>query len=162
VNNDYGVIRTDQGHPRVSFERVLNAAIDSVWAMLTTEDGLEKWLAPASVELRIGGAMDIDFGEEESVGGEIIDLEPGRVLEYHWRFSGEPDSIIRFELDVVDDEQTRLRLDHRLLPEDQAVGYGAGWHAHLDQLGLVVATDDRIDWMERFNELLPEYQKAAS
>lgn len=51
-------------------------------------ESLEKWLAPASVELRIGGRMDIDFGEDEVVGGEIIDLVPGVALEYHWRFTG--------------------------------------------------------------------------
>lgn len=158
MSSDYGVIRTDDGSPRVSFERVLNAAIDTVWTMLTTSDGLEKWLAPASVELRIGGAMDIDFGDGEIVGGEIIHLDPGRFLEYHWRFTGEPDSIIRFELEEVEPTRTRLRLDHRLLPEDQAVGYGAGWHAHLDQLNSIVDGGGRIDWLSRFNELLVEYR----
>jgi uncharacterized protein YndB with AHSA1/START domain len=162
MSTDYGVIRTDDGVPRVSFERVLNAAIDTVWAMLTTDEGLEKWLAPASVELRIGGAMDIDFGGGEVVGGEIIDLEPGRCLEYHWRFTGEPDSIIRFELEEVEPTRTRLRLDHRLLPKDQAVGYGPGWHAHLDQLGAVLEGRGKIDWASRFNELLVEYQDTGN
>ncbi len=158
MSTDYGVIRTDDGLPRVSFERVLDAAIDRVWALLTTEEGLERWLAPASVELSIGGTMDIDFGDGGVVGGEIIDLEDGRSLVYHWRFTGEPDSVIRFELEEVAPAVTRLRLDHRLLPPEQAVGYGAGWHAHIDQLESIVTGDGKIDWSNRFNELLPEYQ----
>lgn len=159
MSSNYGVLRTDQGSPRVTFERVLDAAIDVVWAMLTTNEGLERWLAPASVELRIGGAMDINFGEGEVVGGEIIDLIPGSNLEYHWRFTGEPDSIIRFDLEAVDVDRTKLRLDHRLLPPDQAVGYGAGWHAHLDQLDHQLAGATPFDWAERFSVLMPEYQE---
>jgi len=93
-----GVLGNEDGQPTVEFERVLSAAIDTVWTMLTTEEGLEKWLAPASVNLRFGGTMDIDFGDGGVVGGEIIDLIPGVALEYHWRFTGEPDSIVRFEL----------------------------------------------------------------
>lgn len=123
---------------------------------------MEKWLAPASVELRIGGRMDIDFGEDEVVGGEIIDLVPGVALEYHWRFPGEPESIIRFELESIDTNKTRLILNHRLLPRDQAVGYGAGWHAHLDQLENALAARGAFDWASRFNGLLPEYQNQIS
>jgi hypothetical protein len=52
--------------------------------------------------------MDIDFGEDGVAGGEIIELIPGAAIEYHWRFTGEPDSIVRFELDVVDPDKTRL------------------------------------------------------
>ncbi len=59
-------------------------------------------------------------GEGEVVGGEIIDLIPGSTLECHWRFTGEPDSIIRFDLEAVDTDKTKLRLDHRHLPPDQA------------------------------------------
>ena len=153
-----GVLGSEDGRPTVEFERVLNAAIDTVWTMLTTEEGLEKWLAPASVNLRFGGTMDIDFGEGAVVGGQIIDLIPGVALEYHWRFTGEPDSIVRFELEVLDPRTTRLRLRHRMLPPDQAVGYGAGWHAHLDQLEAALSHDDPFDWMERFTELMPEYE----
>lgn len=158
MTDSYGTMSNADELPRVSFERVLDAAIDTVWAMLTTDDGLARWLAPASVELRVGGKMDIDFGEGEVVGGEIIDLQPGIALEYHWRFTGEPDSIIRFELEAAGDDKTRLRLDHRLLPPDQAIGYGAGWHAHLDQLAHVLDSPEPFDWSGRFDQLLPEYQ----
>lgn len=102
--------------------------------------------------------MDIDFGEEGLAGGFIIDLVPGTSIEYEWRFPGEPDSIIRFDLEALDDGRTRLRLNHRLLPTDQAVGYGAGWHAHLDHLADALAGRTDFDWSTRFNQLMPEYR----
>lgn len=162
TKDGFGKINDHDGLPRVSFERVLEAAIDVVWAMLTTNDGLEKWLAPASVELRLGGVMDIDFGEGGVVGGEIIDLVPGVALEYRWRFTGEPDSVIRFDLEVIDDETTKLKLDHRLLPTDQAVGYGAGWHAHLDKLSDILNEREPGNWSDRFTALMPEYERLTA
>lgn len=156
-----GVLDRIDGHPAVEFERILEAAVDVVWALLTTPEGLGRWLAPAQVDLRFGGAVDIDFGEGEVTGGEILELEPGVALEYRWRFTGEPDSIVRFELEVIDPETTRLRLQHRLLPADQAVGYGAGWHAHLDRLEAVVSGREAIAWEERFAQVLPGYRSVT-
>lgn len=153
-----GKMGAGDGLPEVTFERVLDAAIDKVWAMVATEEGLEKWLAPTRVDLRFGGSLDVDFGDGGVVGGEIIDLIPGVALEYHWRFIGEPDSIVRFELEAIDPKTTRLRLHHRMLPPDQAAGYAAGWHAYLDRLAAALDGKDPIDWMERFTRLMPEYQ----
>lgn len=153
----FGRVDTSLERPTVEFERVLDAAVDVVWAMLTSEDDIRKWLAPARVDLRPGGTIGIDFGEGGVVGGEIIDLVPGVALEYHWSFVGEPDSILRFELEVIDPDTTKLRLRHRMLPVDQAVGYGAGWHAYLDCLEAVATGQDPVDWDERFSSLLADY-----
>ena len=162
TDDRFGQMSTDDGLPRVEFARVLDAAIDTVWALLSTEDGLEKWLAPARVDLRLGGTMDIDFGEGGVTGGEIIDLVPGVAIEYRWSFTGEPDSIIRFELEVIDSASTKLRLIHRLLPVDQATGYAAGWHAHLDQLEAAATGQTPVDWVERYQQVLADYQKRSA
>lgn len=162
MNSNYGTLTTSDDGPTVNFERIIDASIDKVWAMLTTNNGLQLWLAPASVDLRVGGTIDIDFGEGEMVGGKITDLVPESILEYHWRFTGEPDSIIRFELEAVNANTTRLTLNHRLLPADQATGYAAGWHAHLDQLEEAGIGNQPFDWMERFDAVLPEYQSVIS
>jgi DNA-directed RNA polymerase specialized sigma24 family protein len=52
-------------------------------------------------------------------------------------------------------------LEHTLLEADAASGYGAGWHAHLDQL------DGHLEgeagpWQERFEAVLPQYRDAAA
>ena len=157
---DYGTTSWDGDRAVVHFERWIDATIDAVWEAISTDEGLEAWLAPSKVNLAPDGEVNIDFGEDGLAGGTIIDLVPGQVLEYNWGFPGEPDSILRIELEAHDGG-TRLRLNHRLLPADQAVGYGAGWHAHIDQLVEVVTGQEVSDWMTRFNELLPEYQGAA-
>ncbi len=161
MKSDYGKVKIDDTRASVAFDRVFEAAIADAWDMLTTDNGLERWLAPAAVDLRANGTIDIDFGEEGLAGGGIIDLVPDSSIEYEWRFPGEPDSIIRFDLEALDQGRTRLRLHHRLLPSDQAVGYGAGWHAHLDQLVDALGEGTDFDWMNRFNQLLPEYRSRA-
>lgn len=161
MNDDYGHLIMSPETALVRFERELAAAIDVVWDLLTTADGLEQWLAPATVDLQVGGDMDIDFGEDGLAGGTIIELNPPTVLEYRWQFPGETDSILRFELSSTE-AGTHMVLEHRLLPLDQSVGYGAGWHAHLDQLAAMATGGNPVDWNARFGALLPEYQAAAA
>lgn len=154
-----GRLTVHDNDAEVVFERLLDAPMDRVWDLIATGDGLARWLAPAEVDLE-AGRVDIDFGESGLAGGAVIDLKVGEVLEYHWGFPGEPDSVIRFELSDAGGK-TRLRLHHRLLPLDQAPGYGAGWHAHLDHLEDVAVGRTPDDWTERFNTLRPLYGESG-
>lgn len=156
--SDLGMTSWQEDRATVHFERWIDATIDAVWDAISTEQGLESWLAPATVDLRPDGSIDLDFKEEGLAGGAIIELTPGSVLEFQWGFPGEPDSVLRIEL-AESAGGTKLTLNHRLLPGDQVVGYGAGWHAHLDQLAEVVTGRQPSNWDARFAELLPLYQK---
>lgn len=49
-----------------------------------------------------------------------------------------------------------------MLPDDQATGYGAGWHAHLDQLEALIAGNEPIDWDARFGEVLADYKQQTT
>ncbi|HEY7208371.1 MAG TPA: SRPBCC family protein [Gaiellaceae bacterium] len=156
-----GVLRKDGERRGLRFERFLAAPPDEVWSALTDPERLARWLAPASIELRPGGAVSIDFGEGQAVVGMVLACEPPLLLEYEWRFSGEGESIVRFELSAHGDG-TALLLDHRLLGAEQATGYGAGWHAHLDLLGDELTGRSGPGWDERFEQLLPAYRERAA
>lgn len=158
--DEYGKVTWQDDRATVEFERWIDAVIDRVWDAISTEAGLEAWLAPAKVDLSPDGEVNLDFKEEGLAGGAILELVPGSVLEYNWGFPGEPDSVLRIELESKGDG-TILRLQHRLLPSDQAVGYGAGWHAHLDLLTEHVTDQEQSDWDVRFGELLPRYRESA-
>lgn len=155
--SDPGKTTWQDDRATVHFERWFDAPIDSVWTAITSPQGLEAWLSAATVDLRIGGEIDLDFGESGLAGGAIIDLAPGESVEFEWQFPGEDPSVVRFDL-RSENGGTRFTLNHRLLPGDQATGYGAGWHAHLDQLDEVLAHRAVSDWDARFQELLPLYQ----
>ena len=156
-NDAHGRVETEGDRARIVFERTLAAPVERVWELLATADGLTRWLADATIDLRPGGKIAIEFDDDGAVDGEIIEVAVHSVLEYQWRFSGESDSVLRFELTAVDPATTHLRLDHRLLPANQAAGYGAGWHAHLDRLAALAAGGEPGVWEDLFRQFLPAY-----
>lgn len=157
-----GVLRKDGERMAVRFERELDATPEEVWAALTEPSLLERWLAAAEVDLRLGGTVRLRFGDGHMEGGRILELDPPRLLEYEWTFPQEPTSVVRFELDPVDDRRTLLVLDHRLLDEQSGPGYGAGWHSHLDALTAILAGTGAGDWWKRYEALRPSYEERAS
>jgi hypothetical protein len=69
---------------------------------------------------------------------------------------------MRWELAAVNDgSSTLLTLEHTLLSTEVSSGYGAGWHAHLDQLeGHLVG---RVpDWDALFAAYRPQYSGLAA
>jgi uncharacterized protein YndB with AHSA1/START domain len=156
VTRDSGRLRSDGERCAVRFERLYDYRPEELWTALTDPLQLTGWLAPVTTfEQRVGGRVAIDFGDGGIVEGEITALEPARVLEYTWRFTGEEESVVRFQLEARD-HGTLLVLDHARLGREHGAGSGAGWHAHLDRLG-----DRDVDWEERFAELLAEYRAQA-
>ncbi len=106
----------------------------------------------------MGGTVEHRFDETEDglAHGRILRLEVPHLLEYEWRFPGEPDSAVCFELRAEGD-RTVITLTHRMLGVGHAAGYGAGWHAHLDRARGGV-TGGSLSWDERFGELIGGYQ----
>ncbi len=155
----FGTVTNFDDHATVRFERHVATSRLDVWTALTEDAAVAAWLAPGTLELHPGGAVHIDFGEDQQVAGTVLRCEPPQLIEYTWTFTGEQDSVLLFELSDAD-KQTTLVLQHRLLPPDQAVGYGAGWHAHLDMLDAYVTGNDPVGWDERFSEVLGTYAGA--
>jgi uncharacterized protein YndB with AHSA1/START domain len=135
----------------ITFERRYDAPPAEVWSALTEPERLARWLAPAE----IGDSVRIDFGNDVVTGRVLVRDEP-HVLEYEWRFTGEEESVVRFELLAAADG-TLLRLEHRRLAPEHALGYSAGWHAYLEDL----LTGRRSPWDDRFAELLPLYRSGS-
>jgi uncharacterized protein YndB with AHSA1/START domain len=157
--SNYGtIIERDPQHATIRFERSLEADIAETWRWLTEPDRLERWLAPTMIDLRVGGTVEHRFDETDDglVRGRIQRLESPHLLEYEWRFPGETDSLVRFELRAEGD-RTVITITHRLLGIGQAAGYGAGWHAYLDLLEAAILGRS-MSWDDRFGELIGDYQ----
>jgi uncharacterized protein YndB with AHSA1/START domain len=158
--NDLGILRAEGSRRGVRFERLFAAPVAEVWDALTDPARFGRWLAPGLIELRVDGAVSLDFGEGGLVTGRVLRCEPPSLLEFEWRFPGETESVVCFELMAAGDG-TRLVLDHRALAEDHATGYSAGWDAYLASL------HDHLEggngsWDERFAAALPQYREAAA
>ena len=156
-----GQLRVDGDRRAVRFERRYEATPAEVWSALTEPARLARWLADAELDLRVGGQYVLRFApddESQVTRGEVLSVEPERVLELTWLYPGENDTVVRLELQP-DGEGTILVLDHRGLPVEAAPGYGGGWHAHLDSLEAHLGPGGgEPDWFGRFKELAPLYE----
>ena len=165
---EYGTLRHEgERHRGVRFERLYDATPAELWRALTEPEQIAGWLADASRwTLVVGADYRLDFGDSDNAvtTGVIRTVEPERVLELTWTYPGEADSVVRFEL-VPQANGVKLVLDHRLLESEAAVGYGAGWQAHLEALERLLArvpSGDEDTWFERYRELRPAYERQAA
>ena len=160
---DLGTLTLEGGTYTIRFERLLAFPPTEVWAALTEPERLREWLAEATVVPGPGGSITLDFGADGGTeGGRITAWEPPRTLAYEWNFVGEDPSFVRFELSVEDaGSATRLVLEHTRLEKAAGTGYGAGWHAHLDQLEGHLRGEP-VPWDSRFDALLPRYEQALA
>ncbi|HEX9642270.1 MAG TPA: SRPBCC family protein [Candidatus Krumholzibacteria bacterium] len=146
--------RTPRG-ALVRFEREFDVPVTVLWHALTDPLGMASWLADASIDLRVGGSVEIRFGDAP-VRGTITELAHNQVLAYSWHESRDDESHVRFEL-VSDGGRSRLTVIHTRLAPESGTGFAAGWHHHLELLADLLSGTPR-DWSpERFGELLARY-----
>jgi len=159
---DFGMVSSDGPVAVVRFERWFTASAGELWSALTDPDRMGRWLgAEVSIVASAGGAIRLRWEEGEEMEGVITAFEPERLLAFTW---GEPalgvESAVRFELRPEGD-RTLLIFEHVGVPADQAAGFGAGWHGHLDSLAATLA-GRAADPRQRYRELAPEYARRAT
>jgi uncharacterized protein YndB with AHSA1/START domain len=112
----------------------LDHRVPDVWAALTAADRLPQWLAPGTIELRLGGVARLDFEDSGGViDSRVTAYEPERLLEYSWSIPGEPLRPLRWMLEPLG-SATLLTLRLTVPPKEDAARAAAGWAAHLEML----------------------------
>lgn len=85
-----------EGRMTHSFEGHTAAAL---WAMLTDAGKIAQWIAPGSIDLKLGGAVKIDFEDSgTAINSKVLELEPGKVLAYSWSQGNDPERPLRWEV----------------------------------------------------------------
>jgi uncharacterized protein YndB with AHSA1/START domain len=140
TNAGDGAVREVAEGYELRFDRVYNAPIEDVWALITEPDRVEEWLGVADVELRVGGRFRLLEVGGQGIAGVILTLEEPNLIEYTWDSAEWTGGTVRYELSEVAGG-TRLVFRH-IHP---AKSWGefrykslAGWHALLDLLELAV------------------------
>ncbi|HQQ71868.1 MAG TPA: SRPBCC family protein [Alicycliphilus sp.] len=114
--------------------RQLDHDADAVWRMLTDPQAMAQWLAPGSIEPRVGGAVRIDFADSGTViDSRVTAFEPEQVLAYSWSSGNEPERPMRWELAPAGDGTT-LTLTLQIPAGEDAAKACAGFEGHLDML----------------------------
>jgi uncharacterized protein YndB with AHSA1/START domain len=129
------VTKVRDGVYDLRFERRIAVPVDKVWAALTIPERLADWLAVATVDLRMGGTIELIWTEmgERNVG-TIVELDPPRLLTFTWSEpDGAPGSVVRWEL-TEEAGGCRLMMTNTLLRAAHLLDVGTGWHSLLDAL----------------------------
>ena len=162
--HDLGTIAGGGTDAAVRLERQLDATPLEVWQMLTEPAEMDGWLqAKAEIEPRPGGMLTLRFTNSgTTIQGQVVRFDAPQVLEFTWATPGEPESIVRFELQPMPlTTGTRLLLTHTRCDSGKVAGFATGWHPHLELLASQLAGQRPTwDWA-RFNDLLDQYTGPA-
>lgn len=147
--------RIDDRRGAVRVEDVYDTDMDDLWSALTEPARLARWIAEVDGDLRVGGTIRASFTSTwegpgridvcDAPGHLVLTMEPGTAEE----------SIIEAML-TPDGDKTRLVIEERGLPLDVLHLHGAGWQAHVEDLGRHLAGAES-QWKARWEELGPSY-----
>lgn len=107
---------------------------DELWRMLTESASMAQWLAPGTVELRQGGAVKIDFEDSgTTIASQVLEFDLQHRLAYSWSSGDEPQRLLCWELDEVENG-TKLSLTVGVPANENAAKACAGFEGHLEML----------------------------
>lgn len=155
-NGLLGEVRVVDGVSVVHVEDVYDTDSDDLWQAITDPARLRRWIATVEGDLQPGGLFRASFvsGWEGPGRIEVCDA-PHRLL-----LTMEPDAADETSLEALlsaQDHGTRLVIEERGIPADQAPDHAAGWQAHLEDLRAVLDGGPAGSWPERWAALRPAY-----
>ena len=162
----------DDTRGAVRVEDVYDTDIDDLWSACTTPERLARWIAEVSGDLRVGGTVHAVMTSTWT-GPARIEVCDG---PHHLLLTTEPGTDDEAQLEAwltAEGARTRLVVEERGLPVDKLHFYGAGWQAHIEDLGRALASGDVVHadgwspqaaaaaWKGRWTELTPDYQATS-
>jgi uncharacterized protein YndB with AHSA1/START domain len=154
--NTIGTMRAlDEKRGAVRVEDLYDTDIADLWEACTAPERLARWIAEVEGDLRVGGAIHAAFTSTWTGPGRVEVCE----APHHLLLTMEPGTEDEAEIEAwltSEGERTRLVVEERGLPLDQLHFHGAGWQAHLEDLGRCIAGEPSA-WKARWDELTPLY-----
>jgi uncharacterized protein YndB with AHSA1/START domain len=150
----------DNGTGAVTMEDLYDTDIHDLWSAVTDPDRLSRWLATVDGELRLGGSLHARFTSTVEAPGRIDVCEAPRRLQVTFGLGTADETVMEAQLTPVGD-RTRLIIEERGLPLEEAPSHGAGWQAHVEDLAAHLAGREPGKWHDRWTELTPVYSEMA-
>ncbi len=155
-----GSMRVKNGRGTVRMEDVYDTGSADLWSTLTEPERLSRWIAEVTGDLQPGGRFHARFTSGWEGHGRIDVCEPRRQLLATMSPGAHDETVI--EATLADESgKTRLVIEERGLPLDNVSAYGAGWHAHMEDLAVHLSGRETASWVDRWAELTPHYRMLA-
>jgi len=140
----------------VRMEDSFDTDIDDLWSAITEPERLARWIGTVEGDLRLGGEFRASFTSSYEGSGRVDVCDPPRRLRVTFDPGQDDQTVLEAELSA-DGDGTRLVVEERGFPLDNAAGYGAGWQAHIEDLAAHLTGRPPADWRTRWAELKPAY-----
>ena len=160
-DNLLGSLRMLHGKAMVRLEDRYSTDIEDLWSAITDPPRLARWIADVEGDLRVGGEFHASFVSGPEGPGRVDVCEPPRRLLVTMHLGEDAETVFEAWL-AAEGDHTRLIVEERGLPPDEAASHGAGWQVHFEDLAAHLAGRDRADWEMRWLELTPAYQEQAA
>ena len=151
--------RVDEQRGAVRVEDVYDTDIDDLWSAVTDPDRLRRWIATVEGDFKVGGVVQTLFTSTWEGPGRIDVCDPPHHLVVTMEPGTDDEAVIEAVL-TAEGGQTRLVVEERGLPLDVLYKHGAGWQAHIEDLGRYLA-GGQSNWKARWTELTPAYQSLS-
>ena len=148
--------RLDETRGAVRVEDVYDTDIADLWSAITEPHRLARWIASVEGDLRVGGIVETRFTSTWEGPGRIDVCDAPNHLVVTMEPGTDDEAVIEAVL-TAEGERTRLVVEERGLPLDVLYKHGAGWQAHVEDLGRYLAGGEST-WKARWEELTPSYQ----
>lgn len=122
--NTSGSITYEGEYSFLRFQRILSHPTEIIWKEITDPKQLSEWMnTKAIINGKNGGTIDfVNTISRFHTLGDILTWEPNKVFEHQWHIAsnpslplGEPNSLIRWELEQDGESDTLLTLTHSYL-----------------------------------------------
>lgn len=162
ANEDLGVLSRVGGMLQGRLERLFDHEPAAVWAMLTAPEKFAQWIAPGTMELRLNGAVKINFADSGTViDSTVTAFDAQRLIEYSWSSPGQPSRPVRWELQPAG-SGTKLVLTVTVPDNEDIARTCAGWEAHLMMLLAAIEGVPIKFPFERFKSTREAYKAKAA
>jgi uncharacterized protein YndB with AHSA1/START domain len=149
----------DDTRGAVRVEDVYDTNLEDLWEACTTPERLARWMAEVTGDLREGGVVQASLTSSWSGPVLIQECEAPRHLLVVLEPGTEDETFIEAWLSEEGDK-SRLVVEERGLPLDKIHFHGAGWQAHLEDLGRSLRGKPSV-WKTRWDELTPVYEQLS-
>lgn len=146
----------DEKRGTVRVEDVYDTHIEDLWDACTKPERLARWIAEVCGDLQVGGMIHAQFTSTWTGPGRVEVCEQ----PHHLLLTMEPGTEDEAQIEAwltAEGDRTRLVVEERGLALDTIHFHGAGWQAHLEDLGRSLS-GGTSDWKARWNELTPAYE----
>ncbi|HZT96917.1 MAG TPA: SRPBCC domain-containing protein [Chloroflexota bacterium] len=146
----------DQYRGAIRVEDVYDTDIHDLWEACTEPERLARWIAEVTGDLRAGGRFQAVFTSTWTGPGRVESCDP----PHHLLLTMEPGAEEEAEIEAwltAEGDKTRLVVEERGLALAELHFHGAGWQAHLEDLGRSLVGKPST-WKARWTELTPTYE----